>query len=91
MVVDQVNCCNGVDIIINGDTFSFTNIYNRYGMREQRKVLEPKLEENRAKKHILLGDWNARLGPLGSRSKGMDVMLERESRHGLQTRRRGAR
>lgn len=76
---DQVNCCNGVDIIINGDTFSFTIIYNRYGMKKLRKVLEPKLKENRSKKHILLGDWNARLGPLGSKSKGMYVMLERES------------
>ena len=65
---DEKNCCNGMDVVIGGATYNFINVYCRNGVKTIRRVIEPILEENINKRIIAVGDWNARLGTLGSRS-----------------------
>ena len=66
---EQRQCCNGVDVVIGGETYNITNVYNRDGVRNVRKMLNEKWEKELNKKCIVLGDWNARLGGLGHRGE----------------------
>lgn len=62
---DNPNCCNGVDVEINGSTYNITNIYNRRGIKKIEKTVTDRMEENAEKKCIAFGDLNARIGVEG--------------------------
>ena len=65
---DQHNCCNGVDVEIDGCSYILTNVYCRNGVSNIRKAIFERLEDNKGKRQIVAGDWNARLGKLGGRT-----------------------
>lgn len=64
---NQRLCCSGIDISINNSTFNIYNIYNRNGVKEIKDLISDKIENNLINKTIILGDWNAKIGPMGSR------------------------
>lgn len=70
---NQTHCCNGINVKINGSQYSFTNIYNRDGVSKIRKVISVRLDDDKHNKCIILGDWNARTGNMGSRYDNMDT------------------
>lgn len=36
---DQIKCCNGIDILINGNDYNLTNVYNRTGVKDIKKLI----------------------------------------------------
>ena len=66
---DQRRCCNGVNVKIEKETYNFTNVYNREGVQNVKQLLAGVWEKNLAKKCIVVGDWNARIGNLGSKDE----------------------
>lgn len=67
---DIRNCCNGIEVTMNRVKYIITNVYTRYGVRSMKKILNERLENQRDQNHIVLGDWNARVGERGSRVDG---------------------
>ena len=65
---DRRNCCNGIEVILEGGKYNITNVYNRNGVRNIRKMLSEHWENHRNQKCIVLGDWNARVGVCGQRT-----------------------
>lgn len=63
---DRERCCNGIEIKVNEDTYCLTNVYNQKGIQHIKPIIVERLERNMNKKCIIVGDWNARIGNLGS-------------------------
>lgn len=66
---NQRRCCSGIDIITNNSTYNIYNIYNRDGVKAIRDLIADKIEANMNNKIIILGDWNAKIGAMGSRQE----------------------
>lgn len=76
---DQIKCCNGINILINGKDYNLTNVYNRTGVKHIKKLISDRVEENINKRCIVFGDWNARIGDLGHRATAIDATFKRKS------------
>lgn len=64
---DKEQSLNGVSVVLNGVDIDIVGVYNRNGLRKIKDVLDPRLEQTRNKRSLILGDWNARTGKISGR------------------------
>lgn len=69
---DRKKCVCGIDVLIEGTEYSLTGVYCREGVSNISDLIYSHLEDNKAKKCIVVGDWNARIGLLGGGRSSKD-------------------
>lgn len=70
---DEKLSCSGVNIRLpSGKEYSLLNIYNRKGIKTIQQKVSMQIEDNKEKKCIALGDWNAKIGEMGQRKEMYD-------------------
>lgn len=75
---DKQRSMHGVTLIDEmGSRINIIGVYNRIGISKLKKTLEEKCEPARQEKHLVLGDWNARIGLMGARNS-MDSRIDKE-------------
>lgn len=70
--------CSGVNVTIGSTEYSFINLYNRKGIKTVKQRVIQELENHSTKKCIVMGDWNAKIGGLGTRTAADEIQNQNQ-------------
>lgn len=81
---NQKECVCGATVTMEGEEYVIIAVYCRTGVNSIKDLVADKLDTNKQKKCLLVGDWNARIGTCGGKRTSKDTVCNIEGKELLE-------